>query len=125
MNQRQIEAGKEIQQQTGRTFHIATRLLPERIRHPTYVLYGFFRIADEVVDDPDGLSREEQSRRLEELRAQALGEKPADDPVLEAFAELCETYDIDDEWVNEFVDAMATDIDTDCYETYAELEAYM
>jgi phytoene synthase len=125
MHDEHVKEGKAIQRETGKTFHIATRLLPERIRHPTYVLYGFFRIADEVVDDPDGLTREEQSRRLEELRAQALGEEPADDPVLEAFAELCERYDIDDEWVNEFVDAMATDIDTDRYETYAELADYM
>ncbi|WP_323675591.1 phytoene/squalene synthase family protein [Halorubellus sp. PRR65] len=125
MHDEHVKEGKAIQRETGKTFHIATRLLPERIRHPTYVLYGFFRIADEVVDDPDGLSREEQSRRLEELRAQALGEEPADDPVLEAFAELCETYEIDDAWVNEFVDAMATDIDTDRYETYADLEDYM
>jgi phytoene synthase len=125
MHDEHVKEGKAIQQETGKTFHIATRLLPERIRHPTYVLYGFFRIADEVVDDPDGRSRDEQSRRLEELRAQALGEAPADDPVLEAFAELCETYGIDDEWVNEFLDAMASDIHTDRYETYADLEAYM
>ena len=125
MHDEHVKEGKAIQRETGKTFHIATRLLPERIRHPTYVLYGFFRIADEVVDDPDGRSREEQARRLEALRAQALGEKPADDPVLEAFAELCETYGIDDEWVNEFLDAMASDIDTDRYETYADLEDYM
>jgi len=125
MHDEHVKQGKAIQQETGKTFHIATRLLPERIRQPTYVLYGFFRIADEVVDDPDGRSRGAQAERLEDLRAQALGEAPADDPVLEAFAELCEEYGIDDEWVNEFVDAMATDIDTDRYETYADLEAYM
>jgi phytoene synthase len=125
MHDEHVEEGKAIQRKTGKTFHLATRLLPERIRHPTYVLYGFFRIADEVVDDPGGLSREAQARRLEALRAQALGEAPADDPVLEAFAELCDEYGIDDEWVNEFVDAMAADIDTDRYETYADLEAYM
>jgi phytoene synthase len=125
MHDEHVKEGKAIQQATGKTFHIATRLLPERIRHPTYVLYGFFRIADEVVDDPDGLSRADQARRLDELRAQALGEEPAEDPVLEAFAELCDTHGIDDEWVNEFVDAMASDIDTDRYETYADLEHYM
>jgi len=125
MQDEHVKQGKEIQQETGKTFHIATRLLPERIRHPTYVLYGFFRIADEVVDDPDGLSREERARRLEDLRGQALGEEPAEDPVLEAFADLCTEYGVDDEWVYEFVDAMATDIDTDRYETYADLEAYM
>ncbi|WP_435333628.1 phytoene/squalene synthase family protein [Haloarchaeobius sp. TZWWS8] len=125
MNDTQVHTGKTIQRKTGKTFHIATQLLPKRIRHPTYVLYGFFRIADEVVDDPDGDTPDEQAARLEELRAQVFGDQPTDDPVLSAFAELRETHGIDDEWVNEFVDAMASDIHTDRYETYADLEAYM
>ncbi|WP_435346254.1 phytoene/squalene synthase family protein [Haloarchaeobius sp. HRN-SO-5] len=125
MKKKQVKAGKTIQQQTGRTFHLATRLLPKRIRHSTYVLYGFFRIADEVVDDPDGPPPEVQAERLESLREQVLGEAETDDPVLAAFRELCVEHDIDDEWVNEFVDAMATDIDRDRYETYEDLEAYM
>ncbi|WP_435364640.1 phytoene/squalene synthase family protein [Haloarchaeobius sp. DYHT-AS-18] len=125
MKKTQVNAGKAIQRKTGKTFHIATRLLPQRIRHPTYVLYGFFRIADEVVDDPDGDSPEQQAARLETLRAQALGQETTDDPVMQAFCELCDEHDISDEWVNEFVDAMAADIETDRYETYSDLEEYM
>ena len=125
MKKKQVKAGKTIQQRTGRTFHLATRLLPKRIRHPTYVLYGFFRIADEVVDDPEGASPDEQAEQLESLRRQVLGEEETDDPVLAAFRELCVEHDIDDEWVNEFVDAMAADIDRDRYETYEALESYM
>lgn len=44
-----VATSKAIQQRTGRTFHVATRLLPERVRNPTYVLYAFFRVADDVV----------------------------------------------------------------------------
>jgi len=77
VNESQLDRGKAIHKETGQTFYYATRLLPERIRQPTYVLYGFFRIADEVVD------------------------------------------------VDEFVDAMLADIDTDRYETYGDLEGYM
>ncbi|MFC4408791.1 phytoene/squalene synthase family protein [Haloarchaeobius iranensis] len=125
MKKDQVKAGKTIQQQTGRTFHLATRLLPKRIRHATYVLYGFFRIADEIVDDPDGPDPDEQAEQLADLRAEALGEQPTDEPVLAAFVDLCEEHDIDDEWVVEFLDAMESDIDTDRYETYEDLEEYM
>ncbi|WP_433633277.1 squalene/phytoene synthase family protein, partial [Halomicrococcus sp. NG-SE-24] len=52
MKDAHVRTGKAIQQRTGRTFHLATRLLPERVRHPTYVLYGFFRVCDDVVDHP-------------------------------------------------------------------------
>ena len=121
----QVARGKRIQRQTGKTFHVATRLLPERIRHPTYVLYGFFRIADEVVDAEDTAPPDEQRAELDRLRRAALGETTTDDPVLEAFAAVCEEHGIPDEDVNAFVDAMASDIDTDRYETYDELETYM
>lgn len=122
----QFARSKSIQRRTGRTFYVATRLLPGRVRRPTYVLYAFFRIADEVVDDEDNdLSPAEQRERLEAIRAAALGREPTDDPVLAAFRELRETVGIGDERVDEFVDAMLTDVGKDRYETYEELEAYM
>jgi phytoene synthase len=120
-----VARGKTIQQRTGKTFHLATRLLPERVRHATYVLYGFFRVADEVVDAEETPPPAEQRRRLESLRRQALGEEPADDPVLAAFAELREERGIAAEDVDAFVDAMLADIETDRYETFDELKAYM
>ena len=121
----QIARSKSIQQQTGKTFHLATRLLPERVREATYVLYAFFRVADEVVDDADGVAPDEQRAELEAIRAAALGECATDDPVLAAFSELREEYDLNDEDIEVFIDAMVSDIDTDEYATYDELEAYM
>ena len=121
----QIARSKSIQQRTGKTFHLATRLLPERVREATYVLYAFFRVADEVVDDADGVPPEEQRRELESIRAAALGERETDDPVLAAFSELREAYDLADDDINVFLDAMIADINTDEYATYQELEAYM
>ena len=125
MQQEHIDASKAIQKRTGKTFYLATRFLPERVRRATHVLYAFFRIADEVVDDADGADPATQRARLEDLRAQALEEKPPDDPVLEAFRELRAEYGIADEEIDAFLDAMATDIETDRYETYADLESYM
>jgi len=125
VEQDQIRQSKSIQRRTGKTFHLATRVLPERVRHATYVLYAFFRVADEVVDAAETAPPPEQRRRLEELRRQALGEEETDDPVLDAFAELRDAHDIPDADVDAFVDAMRSDIDTDRYETYDDLEAYM
>lgn len=125
MNESQHQRGKEIHRQTGKTFYYATRLLPERIREQTYVLYGFFRIADEVVDGEQVEGADAQRERLETLRAEALGAAPADDPVVEAFSNVREQAGIPDEEVDAFVDAMIADIDTDRYPTYENLEEYM
>ncbi|KYH26329.1 squalene/phytoene synthase [Halalkalicoccus paucihalophilus] len=120
-----IEQSKAIHRRTGRTFYYATRLLPGRVREATYVLYAFFRVADEVVDDADGVPPGEQRQRLESLREQALGRADPDGPVLEAFQSIKERHDIADEDIEVFIDAMLTDIEKRRYGTYAELESYM
>jgi phytoene synthase len=124
----QLAESKEIHRKTGRTFYYATRLLPDRVRHATYVLYAFFRVADEVVDDAAGVPPAEQRRRLEKIREAALGGETPDGPdgeVLAAFSELRERYAIPDREVDVFIEAMLTDIEKARYGTYDELETYM
>jgi phytoene synthase len=126
----QISTSKAIQRRTGKTFHLATRLLPKRVRHATYVLYAFFRVADDVVDTTEDRDPDAQRRELESIRAAALGDlKPAaasaDAEVLSAFRELADRHDISDDDVNTFVDAMQADLEKTRYETHEELEAYM
>jgi len=126
VNKSQLAQSKSIHRRTGKTFYFATRVLPERVRQPTYVLYAFFRIADEVVDDEDNnLTPAEQHERLEAIRSVVLGHESTDDPVLAAFCELRERQGISDEEVNVFIDAMLTDVDKTRYADYDELEAYM
>ena len=125
MTESPIKRGKTIHRQTGRTFYFATRLLPARIREQTYVLYGFFRIADEVVDD--GMARDPEAKtvQLESLRTAALGETDHADPVVEAFAEIKAEAGIPDEEVNAFIDAMCADVEATRYETFEDLRGYM
>ncbi|MGB9965025.1 phytoene/squalene synthase family protein [Halobacterium hubeiense] len=128
----QISTSKAIQQRTGKTFHLATRLLPERVRHATYVLYAFFRVADDVVDTTEDRDEDAQRAELEAIRSAALGDDPEpgrlDDETAEvvaAFAELAERYGIPDEDVETFVDAMLTDLERTRYDTHEELASYM
>ncbi|WP_458206431.1 phytoene/squalene synthase family protein [Haladaptatus sp. NG-SE-30] len=125
VTERQLKTSKAIHRRTGRTFYVATRLLPERVRQPTYVLYAFFRTADEIVDDAGDVPRDEQRAALERLRRQAQGREPTDDPVLAAFREMADEHDIPDAEIDSFIDAMETDIEKARYANYAELETYM
>ncbi|MDY6780329.1 MAG: phytoene/squalene synthase family protein [Halobacteria archaeon] len=134
-----VRVSKGVQRSTGKTFHLATRLLPERVRHPTYVLYAFFRLADEVVDKPDQELGESERRQLEGIKQVALGDATpeeavsegavlsadTDREVLNSFREVKEEFDLSDTDVDEFIESMKADIDTKRYETYSELEGYM
>ena len=126
VSREQIQQSKAVQRTTGRTFHVATRFLPERVRDATYVLYAFFRLTDEIVDDENPGPPAAQRRALERVREAALGERETDEPVLAAFADLRERHDIPREEVDAFVDSMLMDVeDTVRYRDHDELSAYL
>jgi phytoene synthase len=126
VSREQIRRSKAVQRTTGRTFHVATRFLPEQVRYPTYVLYAFFRLTDEIVDDEDPGPPEAQRRELERVREAALGERETDEAVLAAFADLRERHDIPREEVDAFVDSMLMDVeDTVRYRDHDELSTYL
>jgi len=121
----QLRVSKRIHRRTGRTFYLATRLFPRQIREATYVLYAFFRVADDVVDTKADVAPAAQRERLEEIRDAVLGREETEEAVLLATRELLGTYDIDDREVERFIDAMIADIDHEPYRTRAELDEYM
>ncbi|WP_323172347.1 phytoene/squalene synthase family protein [Natrialba sp. PRR66] len=125
MHRKHIAASKELHRRTGKTFYLATKFLPRRVRRATYVLYAFFRLGDEIVDDADDVPPATQRAELESLRAQALGEIEPEGPVLAAFQDIRERYDIPESEIDLFIDAMATDVATARYETAAALHSYM
>jgi phytoene synthase len=121
-----VKLSRAIQKRTGRTFFFATRFLPQRVRHRTHVLYAFFRICDEVVDDyNDDGGDDEKHRELESIRERALGRRETDEPVVEAFASVREEHGIPEREVNEFIDAMQTDLKKSRYEDFEEVRGYM
>jgi phytoene synthase len=92
-------------------------------------MYAFFRVADEVVDQPDGPAPNVQHEQLEEIREAALGncnpEQTGDPEVLNAFEKLSSEHEIPEEEINVFIDAMEMDIAQARYETFEELREYM
>lgn len=118
-----VEKSRKIHKSSGKTFYLATKMFPERIRHQTYVLYAFFRKADEIVDTTEEVKN--QDKKLETFRQAALGNEQTDDPVLKAFNTVREKEGIKDEDIDAFISAMEMDIDKDRYKDYDELSQYM
>lgn len=125
VNDEQVSRSRAIHRRTGNTFYYATRLLPARVRDEVYVLYGFVRLADEVVDGEGYPTPAAQRDRLAVMRAAALGERPADEPVVAAFADLRREAAIPTREVDAFMDAMVADVDTDRYPTYDDVAGYV
>jgi phytoene synthase len=107
----------------GKTFYLATLLLPADRRPAVHALYGFARLADEVVDSPGAAP----ARELDELARQlklALAGRP-EHPVLAALADTVGRYGIEPTLFEEFLASMRMDLHQAEYASYAELRVYM
>ncbi|MET9801763.1 phytoene/squalene synthase family protein [Streptomyces sp. NPDC006368] len=117
----------------GRTYFLATRLLPPERRCAVHALYGFARWADDIVDDLDRRrTPEERDRLLRQLEndlAHGLRGGGArarlDEPVVRAVADTAERYGIDPGLFADFMASMRSDLSVTDYPTYADLRGYM
>ncbi|GGQ17744.1 phytoene/squalene synthase family protein [Streptomyces mutabilis] len=114
----------------GRTYFLATRLLPADRRPAVHALYGFARWADDIVDDMGaGATTAERAAalaRLEEQLGRALtGTRPTGEPVVLALADTAARYAIDPAHFTDFIASMRSDLTVTDYATYADLRAYM
>lgn len=110
----------------GRTFFLATALLPQHKRPAVHALYGFARFADDLVDrpavgDPPG----ERLRRLRHELADALDGRRARHPVVIAVVDAVHRYQLDPAYLDDFLDSMASDLEVSRYATFPDLERYM
>ena len=108
----------------GRTYYLATRLLPPAKRPHVHALYGFARYADELVDDLDGADPEAlvewSDGFLEDLRRGS-----SDDPVSRATIHTAQRWALPTEHFEAFFTSMRMDMTVTGYPTYADLERYM
>jgi len=123
------ERCRRIHATYGRSYYLATLMLPRWKRPHVHALYGFTRYADEIVDDMStGLPAAERAGRLAALRqrlAAALAGEPVPDPVLPAVAHTVHRFGIPRAELDTFLDAMALDTARSTYPTYADLLDYM
>lgn len=113
----------------GRTFFLATRLLPPRRRPAVHALYGFARHADDLVDEPTAdLGPGVIAARLDRLDtelADGLRTGRSDDPLLAAVVDTAVRFAIDGALFAAFLRSMRMDLAVGGYPTRAALLEYM
>ena len=122
------QACRRINARHGRTFFLATRLLPANRRPAVHALYGFARLADEIVDDVAATSTGDRARELAALERQvgdALGGGRPASPVLAALADTVARYGIEPELFVDFLASMRMDLTVTGYRTFADLAGYV
>ncbi|MEU1729977.1 phytoene/squalene synthase family protein [Streptosporangium sp. NPDC020145] len=120
------ELCRRLNARHGRSYYLATRLLPAWKRPHVHALYGFARRADEIVDS--FAMTGDRAAALDGFAvrtARALAGVPQDDPVLPAFAQTVRSFGIDHGDIESFLASMRADLTVSRYTTYDDLLGYM
>jgi phytoene synthase len=118
------QACRRINATSGRTFYLATLLLPAAKRPAVHALYGFARHADEIVDElDDTLTIAERERALETWSARFLS-GAGDHPVLPAVHDTIVRYGLPLRYFEDFMASMRMDLTTSEYATWPDLQGY-
>ncbi|MEP7370002.1 MAG: phytoene/squalene synthase family protein [Dermatophilaceae bacterium] len=124
------EQCRRIQAAHGRTYYLATRLLPRDRRPDVWALYSFARVADELVDRPGTQTADPaillawRERAMAAMRSTSAPD-PTEQPVLAATWNTMRSFGLDPGLLQEFLDSMAMDLTVSRYATWGELRGYM
>jgi 15-cis-phytoene synthase len=118
-------ACRRVHREHGRSYYLATRLLPAAKRRHVHALYAFTRWADEIVDAAEVTEREQRLEEWGTAFAAALGGGEVTDPLLPAVCHTVRTYALDLNDIDVFLRSMATDLKVTNYATYDDLLGYM
>ena len=112
----------------GRTYYLATRLLPRDRRPHVWALYAFARVADDLVDAPGSPGPEVllawQDQAMAAIRSVSLPD-PAQQPVLAATWHTMRAFGLEPDLLQEFLDSMVMDLTVSRYANWEDLRGYM
>jgi phytoene synthase len=108
----------------GRSYYLATLLLPAWKRPSVHALYGFARWCDEIVDDVGSpLTGEQKADALEAFGRSALDGSSQHDVAI-ALRDTLARWSIPAEHVEAFLRSMRMDLTVSSYKTYDDLLGY-
>jgi 15-cis-phytoene synthase len=98
------------------SFSLGIRFLAKKFHDPIYAVYGFVRFADEIVDTFHGYNKRELLNEFKEDTYKAIERGISLNPVLNAFQEVVNLYNIDRELIDTFLHSMEMDLDDQQYD---------
>ncbi len=106
------------------SFSLGIYFLNKRMRSAIYAIYGFVRVADEIVDSFEGYDRKTLLTRFRRDTEEALAMGISTNPVLHSFQKAVSDYDIQTELIDLFLQSMEMDLEKVNY-TDEKYKAYI
>jgi len=120
---------KNLNSKHGKTYYLATLLLPKEKRPYVHALYGFARYADEIVDDlASQLSEREKEEKLNNwgnLVLADLKSGSSEDSIAAALVDTATKFSIPISYFEAFLHSMKMDLTVTEYHSYQDLYEYV
>jgi phytoene/squalene synthetase len=114
-----------ITKEYSTSFSLATSLLEKDKKRAIYAIYGFVRLADEIVDSFHGYDKAFLLKKLNDDLDYALENGISTNTVLTAFADTVKKYGINLEYIQSFMKSMENDLTKAEYKNDTEFENYI
>lgn len=105
-----IDASKRITRAYSTSFSIGIFCLSKKMHNPIYSIYGFVRLADEIVDSFHGYDKSTLLAEFRQQTCEAIERRISLNPVLNSFQHIVHEYGIEKELIDCFLDSMEMDL---------------
>ncbi|MCX2585792.1 phytoene/squalene synthase family protein [Pedobacter sp. MR22-3] len=97
-------------QRYSTSFSLGIYFLGKELRQPIYSIYGFVRLADEIVDSFHDFDKKYLLDKFKQDTFEAIGLGISLNPILNAFQKVVNQYQIDHELISLFLNSMEMDL---------------
>ena len=120
-----LACSKKITKAYSTSFTLAIRVLGKQYRDAIYSIYGFVRLADEIVDSFHQYNKEKLMHELRESTIDALEKNISLNPIIHSFQNTVKKYNIHWELIDSFLESMEYDLsnktcDNESYKKYIQ-----
>lgn len=110
-----VACSKNITKTYSSSFSMGIKFLAPSLRDPIYSIYGYVRLADEIVDSFEGFQQQQMLQDLRIETRKALDQKISINPVLNSFQQVVHQYSVSEDLINSFLDSMEMDLNKKTY----------
>ena len=101
---------KDTTQAYSTSFSLGIYFLHNRLRKAIYAIYGFVRVADEIVDSFEGYDQEHLLAKFKSDTYEAIESRISVNPILNSFQEAVHEYNINPKLIETFLTSMEMDL---------------
>ncbi|MEP7171488.1 MAG: squalene/phytoene synthase family protein [Bacteroidota bacterium] len=98
------------------SFSLGIKFLAKKFHKPIYGIYGFVRIADEIVDSFHGFDKEDLLHKFRNETYEAIDSGISLNPILNSFQHVVRKYNIGRDLIDTFLSSMEMDLTNNYYE---------